>query len=184
MSKRVKEMMISEIQSRIGDARDFLVLNSAKMDAITTNKMRVALRKQNIRAMVVPNSLAKKALRDVGVSSLDSLLTGPTTIVWGGQDIVALSKEMTKWAKDIEALTIRGGTVEGKAINAADVESLSKSPSREELIGKIAGLILAPGGRLAGALLGPGGRLNGQIKSIADKEPADKEPAAEAAPTT
>ncbi|MGH7128857.1 MAG: 50S ribosomal protein L10, partial [Planctomycetaceae bacterium] len=93
-----------------------------------------------------------------------------STLVWGGEDIVALSKEIAKWAKELEPLQIKGGTLEGTPLSAADVDSLSKSPSREELIGQIVGLVLSPGARLSAALLGPGAKLGSQIKKMSDEE--------------
>lgn len=169
MSKRVKEMVISEIRQRIGETAELLVVDSSRMDAITTNKWRLALRQSDIALLTVKNSLAKKALDEAGVTGLDPYLEGSSTLVWGGEDIVALSREIAKWAKEIKELEIKGGTVEGTSLNAADVDALSKSPSREELIGQIAGLILSPGARLCGALLGAGGKLAGQIETIAEK---------------
>ena len=69
--------------------------------------------------------------------------------------------------------------VEGNSIGPAQVDALSKSPSREELLGKVVTLILSPGARLAAALLGSGGTVVGQIKSLADKESgSDSAPAA------
>ncbi|GIS57804.1 MAG: hypothetical protein CM1200mP2_00290 [Planctomycetaceae bacterium] len=65
--------------------------------------------------------------------------------------------------------------LEGTTLSKGDVEELSKSPSREELIGQIAGLLLAPGANLAAALLGPGGKLAGQVEAIADGEGAADE---------
>lgn len=170
MSKVVKNMLIADVEKRLGEAKDLLVVDSSKLDAVSTNRLRLALREKNISAYTVRNALARQALHKLGISSLDPILEGPSTLVWGGEDIVALSKEIAKWAKDIAALEIKGGTVEGTTLDAAGVDALSKSPSREELIGKIAGLILSPGAQLAGALLGPGGRLCGQFKAMAEKE--------------
>ena len=179
MSKKIKQMVISEIRNRLADAGDMLVINSAKLDGVTANRFRRALRAKRIKAMTVANSLVKQALGEVALAGLGPYLNGPTTLVWGGEDIVALSKEIAKWAKDLEPLEVKGGIVEGKGINAKDVDALSKSPSREELIAQIAGRILGPGSRLAGALLGPGGTLASQFKTLADKEPE-----AAAAPAT
>jgi large subunit ribosomal protein L10 len=170
MSKRVKEMQIGAIRQRLGDARDLLVIDEAKLDGKTANRFRLALRKQNIRSLAVKNALAKVALREAGVTGLDAVLEGPSTLVWGGQDIVALSKEISKWARDLEALKIKGGTVEGSGLDAKGIEALSKSPSREELIAQIAGQILSPGANLAALLLGPGGQLAAQLKTIYEKE--------------
>ncbi|HUG94389.1 MAG TPA: 50S ribosomal protein L10 [Planctomycetaceae bacterium] len=176
MSKPVKNMLIDDVRRRIGDVRDLLVIDSSRLDALSANRFRLALREKQISLLTVKNTLARRALNDAGVTALDPVLEGPSTIVWGGEDIVALSKEIARWAKELEPLQIKGGAVEGTTLDAAGVEQLSRSPSREELIGQIAGLILSPGAQLAGALLGPGGYLAGQLKALADKEVA--EPAA------
>lgn len=170
MSKLVKEMVIGEVEGRIDGSTEMLVVNSSRLDAISDNRFRLALREKEINILTVKNSLARKALNNVGVSALDPVLEGPSTLVWGSEDIVALSKEMAKWAKELEGLEIKGGTVEGETLDAGAVDALSKSPSREELIGKIAMLALSPGALIAGALLGPGGKLAGQLKTIADKD--------------
>ena len=170
MSKRVKEMVIAEIRNRIGEPSDMLVIDSSRLDAISTNRFRLAIREKNFSAVTVKNSLAKKALNEAGVTALDSILQGPSTLVWGGEDIVALSKEISKWAKELDGLEIKGGTTEGAPLSAEEVDTLSKSPSREELIGQIVWLALSPGAQLAAALLGPGGKIAGQIKTLADKE--------------
>src|SRR5712675_1686684 len=171
MSKRIKDMLVVELRQRLGQHRDILVVDYSKLDGVTLNNLRLKLRKQNIRMLGVKNSLARKALGELGLGGLDPYLAGPSTLVFGGPDIVALSKEIAKWAKDLEPLTIKGGIVEGKSIGPAEVDALAKSPSREELLGKIAGMILAPGAQLAAALLGAGGTICGQVKSIAEKEP-------------
>lgn len=170
MSRQVKDMMIAEIQARIGDARDLLVVDSSKLDAITANQWRLGLSKSGISALTVKNSVARNALKQVGVDSLGDVLAGPSTLLWGGEDVVGLSKEIAGWAKKISALEIKGGTVEGQQLDAADVQALSKSPGRRELIGQIAGALLSPGAQLAGALQGPGGQLAGQLKTISETE--------------
>ncbi len=181
MSKKIKEMLVAELRERIGAHRDILVVDYSKLDGVTENNLRLKLHKQNIRMLGVKNSLARKALGELGLAGLEPYLAGPSTLVFGGPDIVALSKEITKWAKDLEPLQIKGGVVEGNSINPAQVDALSKSPSREELLGKVVTLMLSPGAQLAGALLGSGGQLAGQVKSIADKEPAADAEAAPAA---
>ena len=181
MSKHIKEMVIDDIRRRIGDSRDMLVINASRLDAVSTNKFRLALRKKQIQALSVKNALAKKALSAVGVTALDAFLEGPTTLVWGGEDIVALSKEIARWAKQLDKLEIKGGTVEGASLTAAQVDQLSKTPSREELLSLISGQILGPGARLSAALLGAGGKLASQIQKIAEKEVEKEEEVTEAA---
>ncbi len=174
MGREVKDMVISEIQSRIGDVRDFIVVDTSKVDAITANRWRLALRKERISALTVKNSVACNALKRKGVDGLAKVLTGPSTLVWGADDVVALSRSMTKWAKEIKNFEIKGGTVEGESLDAAAVAALSKSSGRLETIGELAGLMLAPGRQLAGCLQGPGGQLTGQLKTLSEKEQAEE----------
>lgn len=170
MSKTVKNMVIGEIRNRLGDCDQLLVLDASRLDAVTDNQFRMALQEKGIQLLQVKNTLACHALEDRKIEGLRDVLQGPSTLVWGGEDIVALSKEMAQWAKKIEPLQIKGGALEGKAIDATGVEKLSKSPSRLELIGQIAGQLLSPGARLAGALLGPGGTICGQLKAMSESD--------------
>jgi large subunit ribosomal protein L10 len=152
--------------------KDFIVVDCSKVDAITANRWRLALRKQQMSALTVKNSVANNALKRKGIDGLSSVLSGPSTLVWGGDDIVALSRSVAKWAKEIKNFEIKGGTVEGESLDAAAVDALSKSAGRLETIGEIAGLMLAPGRQLAGCLQGPGGRLAGQLKTLSEEKQA------------
>ncbi|APZ96066.1 50S ribosomal protein L10 [Fuerstiella marisgermanici] len=170
MSRQIKDMLIEDIQSRIGEHRDMLVVDCSKMDAISANELRIGLRDANISALTVKNSIARNALSRMDITGLEDILAGPSTLMWGGEDVVALSKEITKWSKQLKGLAIKGATVEGQGLDAAGVESLSKSPGRVELISELAGLMLAPGRQLAGAMQGPGGQLAGCLKKISGDE--------------
>lgn len=165
----MKEMIIQELVDRLDGNTDVLVLDSSKLDAISDNKFRQTLEANGVHLLTVKNTLARKALGEVG-EKLNQVLSGPSTLVWGGEDVVALSKEITKFVRKNPKLQLKGGAVEGQVLDTKGVEKLSKSPGRAELISQIAGLILSPGARLAGALLGPGGKVAGCVKTIADKE--------------
>lgn len=174
MSKTVKSMMMDDLRSTIGDCREVLVVDVSKLDGVTSNKWRLALQKKKIYAVGVKNAVARKALGDVGLTGLGPALKGPSTLIYGGEDIVALSREIAEWADKLkEKMVICGGAIGETALSAGDVETLSKSPGRAELLGQIAACLLGPGAQLAAAIQGPGGTIAGCIKTIADKdEPA------------
>ena len=170
MSKRVKEMLMADIRQRVGENRDMLLIDASRLDAITTNRFRLSLREQEITALTVRNTLAKKALNESGITALDPYLEGSSTLIWGGENIVALSKEITRWTKELQQLQIKGGTSEGTSLTPGDVDALSKIPSREELIGQIAAALLSPGANLAAALMGPGAQLVSQVEKIGENQ--------------
>jgi len=169
MSKVVKRMMIDSIQGALGECREVLVLDFSRLDGVKANELRLSLRKKRISAMGVKNAVARRALSEIGLTGAADVLTGACTLVFGGDDIVALSKEMTEWCDKIKTIEIRGGAIGTTPLKPTDVESLSKSPGRLELLSQIAGLIKSPGGRLVSAITGPGSKIAGQVKTLADK---------------
>lgn len=173
MSKAVKELMIHDIQDRLGESRDLLVVDASRLDAVTDNRFRLALRERGIQILQVKNTLVRKVLQSSGNGSLDHCLQGPSAIVWGSEDAVALSKEIARWARELEPLQIKGASIDGQPLDAAGVNALSKSPGRLELLAQISGLLLSPGARLSAALLGPGGKLHGQIKALAEADDSE-----------
>ena len=169
MSKVVKKMMIDSIQGALGDCREVLILDASRLSGVAANQLRMDLGKKQISMLGVKNAVARRALSEIGLTGAADVLSGPCTLVYGSEDIVALSKELTEWCEKLKAIEIRGGAIGETPLKAADVESLSKSPGRLELLSQIAGLILSPGARLASILKGPAGKIAGQVKTIADK---------------
>lgn len=170
MSKVIKNHIINELTRELDGHGEVLVVDVSKLTGNEVNDLRIALGQQDISLLTVKNSLARRACESVGLEALGPVLEGSSTLVWGGEDIVALSREITKWAKEIGSLEVKGGAVEGKTLDSVGIDKLSKSPGRQELLSIIAGLILSPGGNIAGALLGPGGTVAGQIKSKSEEE--------------
>lgn len=170
MSKVIKNHIINELSGELDGHGEVLVIDVSKLTGNEVNALRGELRAKDISLLTVKNSLAKRACEGTSLEALGPVLEGSSTLVWGGEDVVALSREITKWSKEIETFEIRGGAVEGKTLDRAGVDKLSKSPGRPELLSIIAGLILSPGGNIAGALLGPGGTVAGQVKSKAEED--------------
>jgi large subunit ribosomal protein L10 len=178
MSKFVKNLEIQNYRSRFGTAEDLLFVNVVGMTAKDTNSLRLTLRKKGIDLQVVQNTLARKILEEKGLGAAGDILAGPSAVVWGGEDVVALAREITDWAKKIEKLTIKGGVVAGQPLDTKGVDALSKLPSRIELLGQLVSLIMSPASNLAAALLGPGSVLASQVKTIAEPEEKKEEAAA------
>ena len=96
---------------------------------------------------------------------------GTLAIVWGGEDIVSLAKEVTRIAEDkaFEPFAPRGGVMDGTKLTADEVKAVSKWPSRDEQLSILVGQILSPGARLSSQLLGPGGQLASQVKKKSEE---------------
>jgi large subunit ribosomal protein L10 len=87
-------------------------------------------------------------------------------MVFGGEDIISLAKEVTRLLKDKEyaKLEARGGVMDGAKLSPEQIEQVSKWPSRTEQLSLLVGQILSPGATLCGQLNAAGGALASQIK--------------------
>jgi large subunit ribosomal protein L10 len=116
-------------------------------------ELRGRLREAETEFTVVKNTLARRAAAEIGREALLPYLDGPTGLVWVGGDPSVAAKALNQFAAEHpDALSIRGGLLDGNDLPSADVVRLAKLPSREQLLGQLAGGLAAPLSGLAGTL--------------------------------
>jgi large subunit ribosomal protein L10 len=119
---------------------------------------------------VVKNSLMRLALQKLEMKNACCIFeAGPCTVVYGGDSVVDVAKEIVDWGKKVKAVKPKGAFVDGTVMGGDGVKDLSKMPTRAELQGQVAQIVLTPGSNIAGALTGPGGVIAGCLKSLIEK---------------
>jgi large subunit ribosomal protein L10 len=170
MSKYVKEMMMDQLRSDLGDDRSLLILDLKDLDAQAEYQLRKDLRKKNIRLRVLKNTLARRVFTDLGIEGLSPYLTGASAAVWGGEGIAELAKEISQQVKKLKKPVIKGGAVDGVIVGPEQVEDITKLPSREVLIGQVLGLILSPAQQAIAMIGSPASTLIGQLEAFIEKQ--------------
>src|SRR5947209_9733427 len=99
------------------------------------DELRTKLLEHGARFAVVKNTLTRRAAELAGAESLLAMLEGPTAIAFleSGGDPVAVAKALVDAARDTRVLEVRGGMLEGRPIEAAEIESLAKLPPADVL---------------------------------------------------
>lgn len=171
MSKYVKQLVQAQLDSKVTseDIRDFMVVSTMGVGGVDNNVLRGALKQKGIHLVVVKNSLFARVLRDRKMDAAGALFSGPCAIVFGGDSIVDVAKEMRTWMAKVPAVKLRGAFVDGSLFDDNGAVSLASMPTRAELQARVVSCVLSPGGRVAGALKGPAGVLAGCLKSIIEK---------------
>ncbi len=124
---------------------------------------------------VVKNTLAKIAANKVGISGFDDLLVGPTAIAFINGDVVEAAKGLRDFAKANPALIIKGGVLDGDILDAKEIAKLADLESREVLLGKLAGALLASLSQAVYLLNEPiaqAARLAGALQAKAEQDPS------------
>lgn len=183
MSKYVKDLITTEFKRRLDGVEDALLVNVVGMPNEQNVALRRQLRQKKINLMVIKNSLARRATEGTSLAPAFEGAAGTLAVIWGGEDLVSLAKEVVRIAglKEFEPFKPQGGVMDGQKLSPEEVTQVSKWPSRAEQLSILVGQILSPGANLSAALLGPGKKLNSQIKKKGEGA-EDEAPAAEAAP--
>jgi large subunit ribosomal protein L10 len=173
MSKYLKGLQMEALKKMFDGVDEVIVANVIGLNSKETHDLRVALRKKNIQLQVVPNNLANRVFGAMGLPPMSELLKGPSAVIWGGEGIVELAREITEFAKKIEKFQLKGLAMGGQAlVGKEQVEQVSKLPSRQELLGQLVTVIMGPVSSVINQATGPGSLVASQIKSIAEKEAA------------
>ncbi len=170
MSKPMKEMIVSDYQSRLGDAEEAIIISLRGVDAEGTESVRGKMREGSVSVAVVKNSLARKAFEGTALEALSPVLQGQNAVLHGDRSVVEVAREIIDLVKEFPEIELKGAVLDGELYEGeAGVTRLSKFPTRDEALSDAVGLILGPGRKLVAQVMGPGSNLAGVIKAITDK---------------
>ena len=153
MKKTEKDAFIGELQEKLGGARAFYLTDFTGLNVKQMTQFRARLRKQGVEYVVVKNTLAQRALRELDLGDVAGFFTGPTGVVIGRDDAVAAAKALTDFAREFgDRPAVKVGIVERREVTPDQIKRLADMPPREVLLAQIAGGLQAPMARLAGGM--------------------------------
>ena len=168
MDRAQKELLVDELGQIFESSGVVVVSHYVGMTVAEMQDLRARARDAGGAVRVAKNRLAKIALKGKPCESIADLLTGMTVLTYS-EDPVAAAKVAQEYAKENPKLEILGGAMGENALDVAGVESVSKMPSREELIATIAGMLGAPASNVAGAIGAPASNIASILSTIEDK---------------
>ncbi|MCE5186709.1 MAG: 50S ribosomal protein L10 [Planctomycetaceae bacterium] len=171
MSYFIKNQIQSEYEQKFQNLREFVVIDTTGISGIDNNTFRGEMRKKGIHLTIVKNSLMRLTLKKMGMENASDIFkSGPCVVVYGGQSVVDVAKEVVAWNRKLTNIKPKGAYVEGTVMKGENVTALSKMPTRAEMQGQVVQLVLSPGARLAGAIKSQGGIIAGCLKSLIEKK--------------
>lgn len=149
MKRQEKKESAEKLRAELANVSTVVLSTFQGITVEQDTALRRAVEKAGGHYQVVKNTLAERAGEGTPVEPLLKGLKQTNSIAYTTADPVTLAKVLTKVAKDVSAFKFRAGWVEGRVISIAEIEQLSRLPSKEELISRIMFLLNAPAQRLA-----------------------------------
>lgn len=173
MNKTEKQQLVTELKDKIHGAKalyytDFTGLNVKRM-----TELRRRFRKAGVDYLVIKNTLALRAINESGLTG--TRLRGPTGVVVTKDPIVA-AKLLTDFAKENDSKPVlKGGLLDGNAIDEAQVKKLASMPSREQMLAELGAGLMSPMAAFVGAMNGLMYMMVGALEALrAQKEGASQ----------
>jgi len=157
-----KQQIVEEITTKLRESAATVLADYRGLNVAQVTELRRKLREAGIEFKVLKNTLIRRATANAELTELDSVLTGPTAVAFGKDDVVAPAKILSEFAKQNDALKIKGGVVEGRVVGFDEIKALADLPSREGLLSMLLSVLQAPVRNFALA-----------VKAVAEKKEAE-----------
>lgn len=170
MNKENKAVIVEEITERLQNSNAVYLTNYQGLTVSQSNDLRMRFRKAGIEFKVLKNTLIRRAMQDLGgYDEVFDYLNGATAVAFT-TDPAAPARVLKDFIKDNSKLEFKAAYVDGAVFNEQQLEALTTLKSKDELIGEVVGLLLAPINNVVGAIQAQGSNIIGILKTIAERE--------------
>lgn len=156
MNKEEKAAKVKDLAEKMKSSTAMLIADYRGLTVAEARELRNSLREAGCSSFeVVKNTLTQRAADEAQVVELKEYLSGPTAIAFCEEDPVSPAKVLVKYAREFKPLEIKGGILEGKAIDVEKIKFLASLPPRDILLAQLLGTMQGPIRGLATVCAGP-----------------------------
>ncbi len=138
-----KQAVVAEIGVQVAQAQAIVVAEYRGLGVAAMTDLRRKARGSGVYLRVLKNTLARRAVAETPFAGLSDKMVGP--LAYGiSSDPVMVAKVLHEFARGNDKFVIKAGALANQVMSAKDVAELASMPSRDELIAKLMGTMLAP----------------------------------------
>jgi large subunit ribosomal protein L10 len=171
-TREKKQEDLNAITERLNNSKSAMIVGFTKLTVNKDQEFRNQLRDAGAEYQVVKNTLARIAVKGTPYENASEYFKGVTGIAWTENDAVVLSKAVSKFVKEnADIYTFKAGIVEGRVVDAKQVESIASLPSKEVLISKLMFVLNAQAQRIVTVINAVPRNLAVVVKLIGEGRP-------------
>jgi large subunit ribosomal protein L10 len=167
--KEERTQIVESLRKQFEEVQGGVLADFRGLNVEQISDLRRRFREVGAKFKVVKNTLTRIAVKDTSYENLQDILVGPTGVAFGHEDPLATAKVAVEFAKDNEALEVKGGFLEGSVLTFDQLVELSKIPGKEALLAQVLSVFNSPGQKFLGVLNGVPQKFLGVLKAQADK---------------
>lgn len=162
MSREWKAEKLEKLKEGLKSYSNFIFTDYRGLNVEQMTALRSTLREKEVEYHVMKNLFAKRAFSELGYDEVEGFFVDPTAIAYFNADVSEVCKILIDSAKQT-TLKMKGGLVDGAVISDKDIESISRLPSKQVLIGKTAMILNSP---ISGLVYTLGGVLSKFVRTL------------------
>lgn len=139
-----KKKIVQDITEKLKNSKTTVLTDYRGLNVAEVTELRKQLREAGVEFKVLKNTMTRRAAKAAGYTELEPHLVGPTALAFSADDAVAPAKILHKFAKEHEALEIKGGLLEGEYMTDEQIKELADLPSYEGLVSMLLSVLQAP----------------------------------------
>ena len=172
MRKEDKGIIVEKLGELLSQYPHFYLVDVEGMDATQTSNLRRLCFKNNLKMVVVKNTLMHKALQASAVDfeALDPLLVGTTAVLF--TEVANAPAKMLKElkGKKIEKPALKAAYAEeGIYVGPEQLDALCSIKSKNEVIADIVALLQSPAKNVISALQSGQNTIHGVLKTLGER---------------
>jgi len=167
-----KKAIVADVAEVAASAHSVIAAEYAGLTVDKLTDLRKQARESSVVLRVVKNSLAKRAFEGTDYACLQDSLTGPLMLAFSQEDPAAAARIFKDFVKDNSKLVVKSIALGDKLMDASQLETLAKMPTRDQALGMLAGVIQAPISKFVRTVAEPTNKLARVLAAVRDTKEA------------
>lgn len=167
-NRQIKEQLVQNLKQIFMSHNIVLISHNKGLTVANAKELRKGMKQVGAKYLIAKNTLVKLALEGTNFIELQKMMEGPTSMTYS-TDPVSAAKVLYEYAKTNDKLKILGAVMDGKLLDANDVQVLASLPSLDVLRANFIGLLQAPASKIARVLQAPACQVARVLNAYSEK---------------
>ncbi|QAA77078.1 MAG: LSU ribosomal protein L10p (P0) [Candidatus Bipolaricaulis sibiricus] len=173
MPRQDKVVAVEDLRGKLSRARSVVILDYRGLSGSDITALRRFVRKQGVELRVVKNTLTRIAATEAGLEGFPPTLTGTNALLLGEGDPAVPFRVARECARRYPQVKVKAGVFDSVAVSATEADWYATLPTREELLGRLAGALAGPIRGLAVTLSGVTRKFAVALSEVQKKKEAE-----------